>query len=37
MVCGYDSKACEYGECIACKNKKFNFNPPDDVLGQLDL
>lgn len=32
MVCDDDSKACAYGECIACKHKKCNFNPPDDAV-----
>ena len=32
MVCDDDSKACAYGECTACKNKKLNFNPPDDAV-----
>ena len=32
MVCDDDSKARAYGECSAYKNKKFNFNPPDDAV-----
>ena len=32
MVCDDGNKACAYGECTTYKNKKFNFNPPDDAV-----
>ena len=31
-VCDDDNKVCAYGECTACKNKKFNFDPPADAV-----
>ena len=32
MLCDDDSKTCAYGECTACKIKKFNFDPSADAV-----